>query len=429
MVVETARSMRIFYAYSRKDTLLMKELLNHLESLRRSYIRQGYINGWYDGEILPGTDWTEEINENLNKANIILLLISADFLASKYCYEVEVKKALERHEKREAHVIPVILRSVYWGDERFSRLQVLPTGGRAVTDWGDRDKAFVNITEGVRKVINEFLKKRILDDAKIYLNNSQYEEALDVYEQLICLIEGVPTPSDAFLYKDKGDILVSLTRYEEALTAYDEAIGLVGHDVSLYIRKGDTLVNLNRYEEALEAYDIAISLGPKNVSFFEKKGSILFRLERYKEALEAYDIAISLEPRNVEYYSCRGDILFIENRYEEALKAYEKAIDLDPDHVDAWRKKGQLLVCLNRLEYALAAYEKATDLDAKNAYLYKEKGDILLKLKRLEDALDAYKNTVDLKPDFRIAFSSIGMIYEELARQAYEKAEKQNSEK
>src|SRR5205807_7638861 len=114
MVVETARSVRIFYAYAHADKDLRNNLAKQLDSLGRGHLRGWYISGWYDREILPGTDWNKEIDENLNKAHIILLLISPDFLSSDYCYGIEMKKAMERYEQGEAHVIPVILRPVHW---------------------------------------------------------------------------------------------------------------------------------------------------------------------------------------------------------------------------------------------------------------------------------------------------------------------------
>src|SRR5690242_9935490 len=100
----------VFYSYAHKDEALREELETHLSMLRR----QGHISGWYDRNIDAGIEWAQEIDEHLNTAQIILLLISADFLASDYCYSVEMQCALQRHEAREARVIPIILRPVSW---------------------------------------------------------------------------------------------------------------------------------------------------------------------------------------------------------------------------------------------------------------------------------------------------------------------------
>src|SRR6185437_14252231 len=92
-------------------------------------LQQKLISIWDDRNISAGKDWAYEVNNHLNEAEVILLLISADFIESDYCYSVEMKKALERHKTGEACVIPVILRPVDWEGTPFSTLQPLPTDG------------------------------------------------------------------------------------------------------------------------------------------------------------------------------------------------------------------------------------------------------------------------------------------------------------
>src|SRR5947209_19710949 len=103
-------SIKIFLCYAHEDEQLCKELAIHLGVLKR----QGFFELWYDREISAGTEWEREIDKHLNSAQIILLLISQYFMNSNYCYLIEMKRALERHERGEARVIPVLLRPVYW---------------------------------------------------------------------------------------------------------------------------------------------------------------------------------------------------------------------------------------------------------------------------------------------------------------------------
>src|SRR5687767_3923965 len=103
---------RLFYSYAHADEGLRKELEKHLSLLRR----QGLIAGWHDRDILAGDDWRSSIDRHLAAADLILLLVSSDFLASDYCWSVELESALERHRAGRARVIPVILRSVDWQD-------------------------------------------------------------------------------------------------------------------------------------------------------------------------------------------------------------------------------------------------------------------------------------------------------------------------
>jgi hypothetical protein len=117
--------------------------------------RQGLIGVWHDSDISPGTEWEQEISKHLNEAQIILLLISPDFMNSDYCYGIEMKRALERHERGEARVIPVILRPVYWRGAPFGKLQALPADGKPVTSssWHYIDEAFFDVAEGITKIV------------------------------------------------------------------------------------------------------------------------------------------------------------------------------------------------------------------------------------------------------------------------------------
>lgn len=148
------QSVRLFYSYSHKDEKLRDELEIHLKLLQR----QGLIDTWHDRKIEAGDEWKQQIDDNLERADVILLLISAHFIASDYCYEKEMKRALERHEKGEARVIPVIVRDTNWRIAPFSKLQALPKDGKAVTSWTKKDTAWRNVSEGIQRVVEEMRK-------------------------------------------------------------------------------------------------------------------------------------------------------------------------------------------------------------------------------------------------------------------------------
>jgi tetratricopeptide (TPR) repeat protein len=151
MAVDNSNAIEIFFSYAREDERLRDELEKHLSLLKR----QGLIAEWYDRKISAGKEWEHEISVYLQKAQIILLLISANFLASDYCYSIEMEYALKRHENGEARVIPIILRPVAWMDAPFGKLVALPKDGKPVTRWQNRAEAFVDIAEGIRKVVEE----------------------------------------------------------------------------------------------------------------------------------------------------------------------------------------------------------------------------------------------------------------------------------
>ncbi len=145
---ENARAIAIFYSYSHRDETLRDELAKHLTVLRRS----GLISEWHDRRILPGEQWDKKISTFLDSAQVILLLISPDFLASEYCYDIETRRALERHQAGQAHVIPVLLRPVAWQGTAFGTFQALPKNARPVTEWPSADLAFLDVCEGILSV-------------------------------------------------------------------------------------------------------------------------------------------------------------------------------------------------------------------------------------------------------------------------------------
>ena len=137
----------VFFSYAHEDEGLRDELAKHLKLLER----QGVISAWHDREIGAGDEWRQEIEQRLKAADIILLLISADFLASDFCWGVELKQAMQRHEAGEARVIPIILREVDWQGASFGKLQALPKNAEPVTNWSNQDQAFADVARGIRR--------------------------------------------------------------------------------------------------------------------------------------------------------------------------------------------------------------------------------------------------------------------------------------
>ena len=144
-------AINVFISYAHEDEALLRQLQTHLASLKR----QGLITSWYDREIVAGRDWANEIDEHIEQASVILLLVSADFIASDYCYEVEMQRALERHDAGQARVIPIVLRPVSWKGLPFTRLQALPTDAKPVTTWGNRDEAWADVVAGIQSAIED----------------------------------------------------------------------------------------------------------------------------------------------------------------------------------------------------------------------------------------------------------------------------------
>jgi hypothetical protein len=139
----------VFVSYAHEDEAHLRTLEKHLSLLKR----QGLIETWHDRLIEPGDEWEPRLDQALESAGLVLLLVSPDFMASPYCFEREMERALERHRAGEARVVPVFVRPCDWRDAPFARLQGLPRDAVPVTKWSDPDEAWTNVAVGLRAVI------------------------------------------------------------------------------------------------------------------------------------------------------------------------------------------------------------------------------------------------------------------------------------
>ena len=142
---------KVFYSYSHEDEYLRRELFNHLSDLKN----QGLIEDWHDRNIGPGQDWQNKIDEHLESADIILLLVSSDFIKSNYIRDVEILRSIQRHEADEAIIISIFLRAVDCKDASFLKFQGLPTDAVPVMSWEKMDEAFADIAKGIRNVVDK----------------------------------------------------------------------------------------------------------------------------------------------------------------------------------------------------------------------------------------------------------------------------------
>lgn len=149
-------ALTIFVSYSHRDEALHDELVKHLKPLER----EGAIRPWHDRQITAGREIGTAIDDVLETAEIVLLLISPDFISSDYCWSREMTRSMDRHQSGEARVIPVILRPVDWHTTPFGKLLALPTDGKAVVSWPNHDDGFLDVAKGIRKVISELRNER-----------------------------------------------------------------------------------------------------------------------------------------------------------------------------------------------------------------------------------------------------------------------------
>lgn len=139
----------LVFSYSHADEALRNELEKHLSPLKR----MGKITTWHDRCIIPGQEFENQIDHYFSRADIILLLISSDFIASDYCYQVEMTNALERHNRGEAVVIPVILRECAWHQLPFGSILAATIDGKAITRFASHDEGYVQVVDAVSRAI------------------------------------------------------------------------------------------------------------------------------------------------------------------------------------------------------------------------------------------------------------------------------------
>ena len=140
---------KAFFSYSKHDRAYLESFLKHLAALRRN----GKIEAWDDSKLKGGEEWDAAIKQNLKEADIIFLLISPDFLDTDYVWDVEIKTAMERHERREAIVVPIVLRHCDWTDLAFGKLNALPSKGTPVSSYADKDVAWLEVVNRIKALL------------------------------------------------------------------------------------------------------------------------------------------------------------------------------------------------------------------------------------------------------------------------------------
>lgn len=227
--------------------------MNNLKVYLSPLQREGLIETWYDRDISAGTEWNREITIHLNEAHIILLLVSPDFINSDYCYSIEMKRAIERHDSGEVRTIPLILRPTEWRNTPFSKLQALPRDGKPITSARrnhDRDRLFLEVAEGIRKAI-ESIQNR---------NLSRHAERLSPNKYQTSIFGGDPD--------SRGDTLFEEKKYEEALAVYRSHLLNYPQDDSLIKDIFHTLFLLKRYEEARDTCNELLRLHPDDLESY-----------------------------------------------------------------------------------------------------------------------------------------------------------------
>lgn len=232
VAVESKPIVKVFWCYAPENRRLRDDLEQHLSALKYA----GHIQMWHDREILPGALWEQESEMRLETADLVLLLVSAHFLGSTVCWEKHMKRALQRWALGKVSIIPILASPVDCQGTLISHLEMLPTGGKAITDWSDRQKACADVATGIRKAVNALLARQWKQHGDACSGQEQYDLAFEAYEEALHLDPGNP-----YFHHAKGNALSHLQRFEEAIAAYDKAIEMKSDFGLAYKGRGDAL--------------------------------------------------------------------------------------------------------------------------------------------------------------------------------------------
>jgi len=247
----------VFVSYSHKDEVLRDEFEVHLSMLKR----EKAISVWHDRRMLPGDTIDETISGYLADAEIIILLVSPDFLDSYYCYEKEMLAALEQHEQGISRVITVILRPCDWESAPFSGALVAPTDGKPVTKWPSSDDAFLDIVKSIRRVLREHENKPAPSGEKI--ENPAASKTNDFEPRSSNLrIKSEFTEADKDRFVDESfDYIKSF--FSNSLTALKQR----NNDVDFRMREnGDDCFSANLYRNGKEVAQCMIYIASNHRS-------------------------------------------------------------------------------------------------------------------------------------------------------------------
>jgi len=337
----TQKSVKVFVSYSQKDKPYLEKLRSSLSTLTQKKT----IQAWYDGKIVPGQEWEKQIYENLDGSDIILLLVSPDFMASDYAYRKEMERAIKRHDQDEARVIPVIVRPIYgWEDTPFGKLQALPSKGEPVgsSAWDSEDYAWYDVAKGIATSVDSLLSEREREPARAEERGVAEKQAGETSSK------STVKASEASGRYTKDAASRSLGDQR------DPQFELEGED-----RNENGRADSGQHTETIQTLNQTI------IDAQKQRGNYLAMEGSCEEAIGAYEEALGLRPDFPEAWFNKGVVLSSVGRFEEALEAFEEALRLRSDYPLAWYSKGLiLLITWKDRDEARAAFNEAFKRDA-----------------------------------------------------------------
>jgi tetratricopeptide (TPR) repeat protein len=428
----------VFISYHEKDEKLREELEKHLTTLHR----EKAITSWHDRKIVAGQEIKGEIDKYLNRAGLILLLVSPDFLASDYHWTVEITRALERNAAGKARVILVLLRHADWETAPIDKLSPLPRNRQPVKSWTDWDEAFLQIIRGIREEVERLVansnysppkqtstaqKPLALKPSAEKAPSQSGSTSTDLTLELPLTIGELTYGTKKRIALEDGSINVTIPPglsqgKKPRIPGKGRLNPLTQKRGDLYLKIVSTQgveVSLEDYQQKLRQYEQELTKALQveyPLSEYSIEG-----LKNYKRllGLRNEDIAL-LEERVTEqelekrqYQATilmnEADRLYEQEKLEEAALKYKAALRLDPKSLYAHTALGSVLYQQGKVEEGIAEYRQALRLDPNDAQAHCCLGMVLYDQGKLEEAIAEYRQVLRLNPDDAGAYYFLGI--------------------
>ena len=406
-----SKPLKIFITYAHKNSTAKDELIARLAVMEG----EKKITFCEDNEIRSGNEWHKDISNTLADSGILLYLVSAASLASKYCYK-ELAEALNFNVR----VIPIILESCNWLNHQLSEFQALPDNGKPINECQPESKGWQNVVDGIRKVVEnmqtqvhslseksekELRAELALQQGNVFIMLGQINNAIERYTHAINL-----NPNNAASYNNRGGAYRDQGNIDRAIVDFTKAIDLNPKDARTYSNRGGAYSIKGDIDRAIVDYTYAIQFKPDYAEAYNNRG-LAYSHKDDGRAVGDFNTAIDLKPDYPEAYNNRGMAYGKQGDIDRAIVDLNKAIQLDPDYAEAYSNRAIAYNGKGDYNRAIRDLNTAIQLNPDYTEAYSNRGAVFVSRGDYDRAIGNFTKAIDLNPDSAIAYCNRGIAY------------------